>query len=470
MKHLYAIVVALLALLVLAGYNSTRDANIQIDPNVRFQTMRGWEVTARLWEVDKALNGFNPGWEQYGDEIFDRLVNEAGINRIRLGIPSGVENPVDNWGRFVDRRIDYKTFHSHLYEKINDNTDPATSDMGGFQFSVLDYQIEKFVLPIKKRIEANGENLFVNFCYMDFDWSPERGSLEHALHPGEFAEFILVHFEHLRDKYGIVPDAFEVILEPDNTTYWRGDTIARGLRAAVAALGEHGFSPEVIAPSTAHLEKAPEYIDAMLEFDGSPGPVDTLSYHRYGYTDKATRAVRAEFLTAIRERAERLKLDTAMLEHVKGDIDELIEDLTLANASAWQQFGIATNHKDNGAYFYILDSETRRIRPARRSFELAAVFRQVRMNAVRIQASSDSHLTDAVAFVNPDGRHVAIVRQRNPLDTSVKITGLPAGRYTLEFTPSGKSSEALGDVRLKNGQVLAQRTSGKGVLVVHQKL
>ena len=66
--------------------------------------MSGWEVTARLWETNKIENRYDPSWEEHRDEIFARLVNELGINRVRIELKSGAENPVDYWALFRDGR------------------------------------------------------------------------------------------------------------------------------------------------------------------------------------------------------------------------------------------------------------------------------------------------------------------------------------------------------------------------------
>ena len=130
--------------------------------------MKGWEVTARFWEQDKRRDRYDPSWLRYRDLILDRLVNELGINRIRIEIRSGAENPVDYWTLFRQNKIGYKEAKRHRYEKINDNDDPNVVNMAGFQFSELDDQVENILLPLKQRIQDNGERLFVNLCYVDF--------------------------------------------------------------------------------------------------------------------------------------------------------------------------------------------------------------------------------------------------------------------------------------------------------------
>ena len=69
--------------------------------------------------------------------------------------------------------------------------DPMTTainvaNMAGFQFSGLDNQVENILLPLKQRIQDNGERLFVNLCYVDFRGGELRAISRMLGLPGEF--------------------------------------------------------------------------------------------------------------------------------------------------------------------------------------------------------------------------------------------------------------------------------------------
>lgn len=410
--------------LLLIAVSNANAQNIAVHPDQVKQIMTGWEVTGRLWQFDKKNDRFNPEWESHSNQIFDRLVNELGINRFRLEVLSGTENPVDYWRQFVSNEIGYAEMRDHFYEKINDNSDPLVSNADGFQFSYMDYVASKILLPVKKLVESNGEDLFVTLTYVDFKWTTERGELEHAEQANEYAEFILTTFKHLDNQFGIVPDALEVILEADNTLSWNGRNIGLGLNAAKKVLNENGYFPKFIAPSTANAKNALPYFRDMLSVESIPESLDTLAYHRY---DNAPLEATT---TAIAEEAARQGLQTAMLEHVGADINELFEDLVFGNASAWQQYGIATNLQSNeGGYYYRAElsnpdvpryylSETARL--------FAPIFRHVRSGATRLNTTNDLPLKVAV-FRNTDGSYVAAILSE--LQQQTQLTGLPAGHY-----------------------------------------
>src|SRR5262249_44602824 len=152
--------------------------------------------------------------------------------------------------------------------------------------------------------------------YVDFSQTSEKSVLSHALNPTEYAELICAAFLHLKEKYNLIPDALEIVLEPDNTDQWRGKQIGEAVIAAARRLKDAGFFPEIIAPSTAAAQAASFYFDELTSVPGASALIATLSYHRYGlWASKA--------LPDILERAQRLGISTAMLEHLTGDGEEL---------------------------------------------------------------------------------------------------------------------------------------------------
>ena len=380
-----------------------------------------------MWQFDKDANRFNDEWESHADAILDKLVNEVGINRFRLEALSGMENPVDYWSQFVSGAIGYEELRDHFYEKINDNDDPEETDLSKFNFAYMDYIIEKMLLPMKQRVEANGETLYLNLNYVDFKWTDLKGDIEHARSPQEYAEFIVVVFQRLRDKYQLIPDALEVVLEADNTDAWSGANVGKGLLAAKERLNDAGFYPEFIGPSTAVASRASTYFDGIVSVPGAADALDMFSYHRYDSS------VNKNTLQNIAEAARTWNLQTGMLEHVGADSDELIDDLIYGNISSWQQYGIATNLLNNpGGYYLKVDMDnpdSPRAYLDSRAAELSVIFNHVRIGARRVSAIADDTSLTPVAFVNEDGSSVLSVRSGNA--QSVEISGLPEGTYEI---------------------------------------
>ena len=439
---------------------------VDIDENTRFQTIDGWGVYPRYWEDDKIGDRFDRSFEPYTEEVSRVLVDEVGINSVRVEIWSGLENPVDYWLPHYEGSLSYEDYAPVRYEKINDNDDPYSVDPAGFQFSKFDHRMESMTLPIKQAMEARGEKLHINVNYVDFSWGGKmrQGSLNHAENPEEFAEFVLVFFERLRDKYGIVPDAFEVILEPENTASWRGPEIGRGLIAVARRLAENGFTPEIIAPSNTAMIGAIRYFDEMIEVEGVGDYLDTFAYHRYGTQTR-------ELVEDIRRRAEAHNLKTAMLEWIGGDIDVLLEDLTVGHVSSWQQWAAAGRKKDGdrGGFYTLVDTEASgfpRVQMNDLSYQLSQVFLFVRRGAVRVDARSDNPDKTSVAFINRDGGRVVVVRAKKA-GAPVTVNGLPAGQYGVRFVDDLRNTEQLPPVTISGDEALQFDMPRPGVATVY---
>ena len=151
----------------------------------------------------------------------------------------------------------------------------------GFDFSELDFHINNSVIPIKQRLEARGESLYINLCYVAFidHIKTDKFTYIHS-DPEEYAEFMLANFLHIKNKFGFVPDAIEVILEPDNIGYrdnieyhtdkwkWNGQHIGHAIVATAKRLKANGVKVKFIAPSATNMEHAAEYFDQIADIPG----------------------------------------------------------------------------------------------------------------------------------------------------------------------------------------------------------
>lgn len=149
-----------------------RTSEIRVDIQERYQTIDGWAFLPRMWEEDKPNNRFDNSFEPYAEAVSNYLVNEVGINAVRVEIQSGMENPNNYWKDFYSGELPLREFENHRFEKHNDNDDPNLADPAGFQFQQFDWRIETMVLPVMRALEARGEKLYVNVNFTDFGASP----------------------------------------------------------------------------------------------------------------------------------------------------------------------------------------------------------------------------------------------------------------------------------------------------------
>lgn len=464
------------AMLALGGCDDNKPATVSVVPSETFQTMDAWEATAKMWEFNKRSNRFDGSWMPARDQILTTMIAEGGINRLRLEIRSGMENPVDYWSQFRSGALSYTDFKAHFYEKINDNADPAVLNPKGFQFSELDFRVENFILPAMRIAQQLGRPMRFSLCYVDFGWTEKKGTLSHAKNPQEYAELIAVVTAHLKQKYALQPAALEIVLEPDNTDQWDGARIGSAIVAVSARLAQQGGTPRIIAPSASIASKAIPYITAFSSVPGAAHHVSVLSYHRYG--SKPNDAT----LGAIRDRADKIGAQTAMLEYTHGDANTLFDDLAKANVSSWQKYSIAAIDMGRlatpqGVLLRVKDPEkpNPEVETMPESTALAAIFRAVDPGAVRIGTRTDQPWVQAIAFRNPDNRMVLSVkadlrpvtnmldkvhkRLNTPLPQPgngqwVSLRGLSSGQYMMQ-----RSNALVGRILRCT---LAVGTDGKG--------
>ncbi len=452
------IVAAFSMLMVNCDRFSPQEALITVDPKLKFQTMTGWEATAQSGEAT------SPAFEKYKNQLFDYAVDGLGINRLRLEVRSGEENPNKYFSKLKSGQLTEKEFKKKRYEIINDNDDPFTTELNGFDFSEIDLTLERVVVPIRQRLAKRGESLFLNLTYVDFGEGRGNSDIRHNTNPEEYAEFILTVFLHIQKKFGFVPDAVEIILEPDSGTGWTGKEIGNVMVATANRLQKHNFRPGFVVPSTKRMDAATVFFDQIAEVPGALEHVKEISYHRYG-------GVSTQALEEIADRALKYEKQTSMLEKIGADYEALHADLKIGRNSAWQQYTIGfPNEPDNGAQYFLIDDknvERPKVAVGNRTGFLGQYFLYVRAGARRIGAATTNPRLDPLAFVNADGKYVVVVKA----DTAGKIgiNGVPGGSYGISYTTSSEARANIPEITIANGEVLSAVIPAAGVMTLFQR-
>ena len=428
--------------------------NIILLPALRYQTINGWEATAEAGQL------YSPAWNNYKNTLLDKAADELGINRLRVEIFSGAENPVDYYALWRAGQITEDQYNARRFQIINDDDDPNTVNPNGFKWTQLDDLIDNLVLPMRQRLQARGESLRLSINYVDFDSS----LFEHKNNPAEYGEFVLAAYRHMQSRYGFVPDSWEIILEPDNSTVqWSALQTAQAIKAAGDRLAAAGFKPNFVAPSTTNAANAPVYIDQIAVTAGAMQYVGEFSYHRYCC---ATSTV----LQNIVNRATLFNKTTGMLEWIGADHNTLHEDLKLARNSSWQQYtlaGLLIWGPDDGSRYYLIDDSNTAnpvIIMGSRTKLLRQYFRFIRSGAQRIEAVSSNANFDPLAFININGKYTVVVK--TVTGGSFNVQGLPAGIYGIKYTSASQYDIDLSDVVLTTGQPLTASIPETGVITI----
>lgn len=438
-------------------------ANVNVDTNLHHQMITGWEGAAYIGQDHPNFAEFAPRLP----ELFDSIVHQLGINRVKVEIRSGSENPRNYWEEYQEGTIDSSTWSCVRYSTINDNDDPRSINLSGFHFAEIDSTIKLIVLPLKQRLEAKGEKLFLNVNYVAFTDEMRQSQCSdtlqyfHAVASDEYAEFVLATYLHLRDTWGIVPDAWEVILQPDHTTDWHMVRTGRAIIAAAERLQENGFTPRFIAPSGSSPVISLSYFDKMIEEPGLLDHLEEISYH--GHTDFAE--------DSIRERMKQYGVKSSMLKYPGADYTKLHEDLSTTLVSSWSQFNLAAPYYgiDDGNSYYLIDfaDTVLNFGLGSRTTAFMQYFRYIRKGDQRVEATSSHPNVKPLAFVSPDGFRKYVLKIDAP--ATVNLNNLPGGRYTVSFTVPGEMGEHIDPVDQEPNTTMTAFVPGAVVMTVVQQ-
>jgi hypothetical protein len=424
-------------------------ASITLTPSTVHQTITGWEGA-----ILHTINDYKPVLSGL-DAALNVAVNDIGLTRARLEIASGAENPTDWGGAYVNGTIDEETYLAHAYEIINDNSDSSSIDPAGFHFTLLDYEIDTFIVPLRQKLAARGEQLYINLNYVDFDSS----SFEHHANAQEYAEFMLTTFQHMQSKYAFVPNGIEIILEPDLSGGWTAAKIGNVIVATAARLQANGFAvPDFIAPSPTDACNAPGFFDTIMGVSGAGTYLTEISYHRYSSTPSCIQSIASRGLDNNK--------NTSMLEWWDGanGYQTLHEDLKTGRNSTWQQGIIADAFNAEAAWVH-MNGSTASVSPI--SQFTRQYTRYVRPGARRIGTSSTNSTFDPLAFINADGKYTVVVKATE--GGSLSISNLPAGTYGIFYTTNAQYNVNLADATLSSGQNLSTSIPAAGAVTIYGK-
>lgn len=210
--------------------------------------VKEWELTAYLAsQCDTSI-------EHLRLEILDSIAEYSSINRIRIEVRSGAENPIDYYSNWITSGCDttgnpaYQAWLANRYTVVNDN-DNSTINLNGFHFSELDYTIQSIVIPLQERYKKNGRILKTVFSYIASEDRESKYPYTHSV-PEDYAEFVLATYQHLFRQYNIIPDYWEVLHFSDYHRHdWIPSEMGPAILTSAEVLQDHGYVPNFIAPT-----------------------------------------------------------------------------------------------------------------------------------------------------------------------------------------------------------------------------
>ena len=445
--------------LVNIGFGQTE---ITLDPSVRHQTISGWEYEdfMNLGERSPTFPVFMARFDQYKDSLYDQAANDLGLNRVRFMFGAGIEGPDDGlWGKYLAGQIPFEDTYKHPVRVVSSGPKRDAVNLSGFQFAMADWEINNLILPMKRRVEANGEKFYFSGAYNAFRTSP--GYLHSD--PAYYARFVLAVFKHMEQTFGFVPDIWEMCNEPENVPAWRDGTLmGHALVKTAALLSANGYHPKFELPSPSFVKNAAMYFRQVTSVRGALPLIGEFSYHLYDLY--GPHRGHGEEIQQIAATGARFGFDTAMNEAAGiADGRWLHDGLKKGNNSSWEQFTLAqASSSPLDVAYYAIDANNK-VKLRANAINYRQYFHYIRPGAVRIEAQTNNSKFDPVAFINANGKYVVVVQAAT--GGSMTVSNLPAGVYGITDSLGDKHP----DSNVTNGTLTTQ-ISGAGYITIYGKV
>ncbi len=376
----------LLATLV-CGLPRAKGATITVDTSTTYQTIRGWGC------LNSVPDFLTP---EFRSELIREVVDEYGLNRLRIEIPAGNSTSRRRW------------------EWFNDNAQSGTTDWSKLALGAMDENLSTFTGPFVDLVRSNGDP-FDSYVSFSFYTSGSSGPPPAWIlnNPGEYVEFAMSLLLRLKHIYGIEPNYICVLNEPAYNNVFTDPIITELLKELGKAMETAGLATRIQYPEAVSIDAAYNTFIAPNALDDELWSwVGNVSYHRYGGTTK---------LPDLAAFAISKGLPTAMTEHDAMSLDRLYEDLVTGNNSYWEVYGLASEVLLDNQHYNFLERGSN-------YWRFRQIFKNVRPGATRVRATSDVPAAKLLAWVK-DGK--TILNFWSHANTTLEIEGLTPGTYGL---------------------------------------
>jgi O-glycosyl hydrolase len=399
--HRYHLIVYFLVTVVSCAVTASADVDVTLYPSIQHQTILGWGAAS-----------WSPPWvkQSLREALIRDAVNELGLTRLRLELPSG--NGAD----------------ARAWEWLNDDWDPLTTNWSAFNTAAADARIAEMIVPFKQAVEANGDpfNLYVSPSLFD-GGSSGAAPVWLLNNPGEYAEFALSYLLNLKNTFGIEADFYCILNEAGNNNLFNASVVAQMIKTLGPMLEAAGLSTRIEFPESVNAQTAwNSYIQNVVGDEDVWPYIGCLSYHLYGTNDP--------YRSYIRDLGLSMSLPTAQTEYMNLNMNYLYDDLILGGISYWEIYGLGQCFEwnpDNTSFNRI-----------NQYWNFRQVMHYVRPGAVRIEAvCGDSNLR-VLAFMHDGLMTVVLINGSG--SRAARILNLPVGTYGVCQSIGGGVYQELG--------------------------
>jgi len=416
---------------------------ISVDRTDRHQTILGWGA-------DQSPTGeqMSTMLEPYPARLFDQLYDDA----------------VDVFGFNSVRVLSHHHPPDRLWEPVNDNNDPLTEDRTRFNVAWLDLVAQRDLLPLKRKVEANGERFHIYLSMGNFGANGTPAWLQDNL--AEWAEYLFTAVKYLKEQYAIEVDSVAVINEPQfaASTYAGPAFVAPIVKALGARLVQAGYATRIQFPESFDARMAWELQIAPLRNDNDFwSHVGLITYHKYGVDDP----YRASILALAN--AKGIPVGQTEQDGLLATVQGLYDDLVIGGVSRWgASFTmVGFGAEPDRTALYSVDADGHSFTRHERFWSFRQIMKYVRPGAVRIGASSTTPNVRALAFERQNETTAILISGAVP--STAEIYGLAPGLYGVSRSIHGSESQELAPRTVSSGQAFTMELPANTVLTVYPR-
>lgn len=381
------------------------DVTVTLDPSQRFQTVQGFGTTQRLFDDPHTTETFDPRTGRAsaappaGDQqkILDALYVDLGLTRVR--------------------------FHPEGLEVVNDNADPQSADLAGFNFSWK--AADGHIAAVKSLLPRGVTTYYASPLALE-SWMTESN-------PDEYVEWAMVMLRHWREQ-GLEMPYFSLMNEPSyyqGLKSWSGSWLRDVAKKLGARLRAERFATKLVVPDDISPVAAYPRLQTILADPDARQYVGAVAYHLYARGSE----------DGIAQLAKRYDIPVWMTEYsTPGDwrawADVMHELLAVHDVSAidymwgylgeWDGSQLVRLNVTGGSY--------RGFAINRQYYVMGQYSRFVRPGAVRIAATSSDISVKVVAFLD-GAKPVVVATNTGSRDHTVRFELGSAGSCGTSIEP-----------------------------------
>ncbi len=349
--------------------------------------------------------GCSVSFPEYADDILindaiNLLVNELGLNRLRIDFLSG-------------NRSNYRA-----WEWENDNADPNSINFQAFSTDDFSKYLSKFALPFIDEVQKSGKTFNLTLRPSFFNsGSSGRVPIWLFYSPAEYSEFLISKILFLKDSFDINVDYISILNEPGNNNPFNLKTIKDITKYLKNELIRYGLNTKIQFPETYSSYSAWDYLLQSEDDEEFLELIDLISYH--GYNPSNT------YLKNIFNFADYYNKPIAQTEYFFANTDNLFYDLNIAGVSIWDLYST----------YSVLNWNISSVSPNPAFWAFRQFFKFIPPGSIRIFANSNDTLIQPIAFRRNDDYTLIIINKGD--SNVISIIGLPPGDYAVNYTQTG---------------------------------